>query len=87
MGINELYDGPTIEKMVSRLALVLLEDSDKNIYRKFVDITEKILIEIVLDNTKGNKVKAARILGINRATLYGKINRLNIIWKEVPESE
>jgi len=40
--------------------------------------TEKLLIEKALRETKNNKVKAARILGIHRSLLYKKIEAYNI---------
>jgi two-component system nitrogen regulation response regulator GlnG len=39
---------------------------------------EKPLIEITLEATRGNQVKAAHLLGLNRNTLRKKIQALNI---------
>ena len=39
---------------------------------------EKPLFEIVLKKTKGNRSKAAEILGINRNTLHVKIEEYGI---------
>jgi DNA-binding protein Fis len=39
---------------------------------------ERPLIKNILEVTDWNKVKAARILGINRNTLHSKIEKLNI---------
>jgi DNA-binding protein Fis len=39
---------------------------------------EKPLLEIVLQETQGNRTKAANILGINRNTLRKKIQDYNI---------
>jgi len=33
----------------------------------------------VLDETRGNKLQAARILGIDRKTLYAKLRRYRLI--------
>jgi len=39
---------------------------------------EKPLLEYVLEQTEGNQLKTARILGINRNTLRSKVKKLNI---------
>jgi len=46
--------------------------------RNVVTEAEKKAIAEVLEFTKGNKVKAAKILGIHRTVLYQKIKRYNI---------
>jgi len=49
-----------------------------NLYSMVIDEVEKSLIAMVLKETRGNQVKASRLLGINRNTLRNKIKRLNI---------
>ncbi|MBA7697107.1 Transcriptional regulatory protein ZraR [subsurface metagenome] len=41
--------------------------------------TERSLILKVLEETEGNKYQAAKILGITRSTLYGKLRRHGIV--------
>lgn len=48
------------------------------IYRFVIEKTERILIEHILMKTGGNKLRAAKILGINRNTLHSKIKKLGI---------
>jgi two-component system response regulator HydG len=40
---------------------------------------EASYIKRVLEGVDGNKTRAARILGLNRRTLYRKVKRLNIV--------
>lgn len=53
-----------------------------NLYDEIIRRVEKPLIELVLSRTGGNQVRAARMLGINRNTLYKKIKELGIILEE-----
>ncbi|MBD3264390.1 MAG: hypothetical protein GF375_04730 [Candidatus Omnitrophica bacterium] len=53
-----------------------LEES--NLYKTLLREVEKPLIESVLEDTEGNQIKAARVLGINRNTLHSKIKKLGI---------
>lgn len=49
-----------------------------NLYGMVIPEVEKSLIEMVLRETKGNQIRASKILGINRNTLRSKIKKLNI---------
>ena len=49
-----------------------------SLYSTIIQTVEKPLIKLVLRKTRGNQVKASKILGINRNTLRKKINVLNI---------
>ncbi len=48
------------------------------IYPLVIRNTEKMVIEKALERTFGNKIAAAKILGINRNTLHSKIKKYNI---------
>jgi two-component system nitrogen regulation response regulator GlnG len=75
-------NGDSLESLVSRK----LEDSllkmdfrhIDNLYGIVLEQMERPLIRILLEKTRGNQVRAAEILGINRNTLRKKIQSLNI---------
>ena len=48
------------------------------IYDRLVPLFEKPLIEVTLEVTGGNQLKAAKLLGINRNTLHKKIRAMRI---------
>ncbi len=49
-----------------------------NLYDMVIPEVEKSLIMMVLNETRGNQIKAASLLGINRNTLRSKIKKLGI---------
>ncbi|MDE0723771.1 MAG: hypothetical protein OSB62_03630 [Alphaproteobacteria bacterium] len=49
------------------------------LHGKIIEQVEKPLIEHVLRYARGNQIRAAKILGINRNTLRKKITELEII--------
>ena len=53
----------------------------ENLYSLVIERVERPLIELTLKTTRGNQIRAAQILGINRNTLRKKIADLNIILK------
>lgn len=60
------------------LKSILLRERNGLVYKSALAEIEKPLIESVLEQTNGNQVKAAKILGINRNTLRKKVNKLRI---------
>lgn len=48
------------------------------LYHRILPLVEKPLIELTLQATEGNQLKAAYVLGINRNTLRKKIKELGI---------
>lgn len=55
-----------------------------NLYTLVIERVERPLIELTLKKTRGNQIRAAQILGINRNTLRKKITDLGIEFKKDP---
>lgn len=49
-----------------------------DIHSLIMNRVEKTLIEHILHRTQGNQTQAAKLLGINRNTLYSKIQRYQL---------
>ncbi len=49
-----------------------------DLYDRIIERVEKPLLELTLERTNGNQLRAAAILGINRNTLHKKITQLRI---------
>src|SRR6184192_4075218 len=72
---------PLEEAVRHRLAELLERDAGVpvgELHAKLISAVERPLIEIVLERSGGNQVKAAEMLGINRNTLRKKITELGI---------
>ena len=54
----------------------------ENLYSLVIERVERPLIELTLKATRGNQIRAAQILGINRNTLRKKITNLRISVKD-----
>ncbi len=70
-----------LESLVVDEARLALRGPDPAVYRELLPRVERAVIETVLDETGGNQIRAAALLGINRNTLRKKITDLEI---EVP---
>ena len=56
----------------------------KNLHSVIMERVERPLIELSLQATRGNQIRAAQLLGINRNTLRKKITDLRITVKREP---
>ncbi len=70
----------TLEELVIQETNLLYDaDNDStDIYQRLQQRVERALLEVVLDRTQGNQIRAAARLGINRNTLRKKITELGI---------
>jgi len=79
-----LVDSEIIKpKHVKKVLLGFTDDTGDNaninVLQDSLNTTEKEAIQRALDISKGNKIKAAKILGIHRTTLYKKIRKYNLM--------
>ncbi|NIP37809.1 MAG: sigma-54-dependent Fis family transcriptional regulator [Candidatus Dadabacteria bacterium] len=74
---NLIQPQDEIESIVSS-KIELSEGSEENLYSDTIKEVERSLIEQALSQTKWNRSKAARMLGINRITLRRKIEEFDI---------
>ena len=68
-----------IEKMVREYFATQGDNiTDSCLYSTVLHEVERPLLEQTLEAVKGNKARAARILGINRNTLHKKLHELGL---------
>jgi two-component system nitrogen regulation response regulator GlnG len=84
-----IYDDLSLEEVV-RLKLKeyfrqIQDVEPTDLYQLIMERVERPLIELTLERTNGNQLKAAAILGINRNTLHKKISELKIAPKRRPD--
>ena len=74
----------SLEKLVKSKLEVLFQQQNEaqveisGLYNIVMEQVEKPLIELTLQNCRGNQVRAAQLLGINRNTLKKKIDTYRI---------
>lgn len=74
---NESLEALVAQKLENSLAQMNLQEMD-DLYEMVLHQIERPLINIVLQKTRGNQIRTAEILGINRNTLRKKIKTLEI---------
>ena len=72
-----------IEKKLLDCVRGLRHHASANLYELIVGLVEKPLLRAVLRETRGNQLRAAQILGINRNTLRKKLTEHGIDPEEV----
>ncbi|OFZ13791.1 MAG: site-specific DNA inversion stimulation factor [Bdellovibrionales bacterium RBG_16_40_8] len=79
----------SLEKLVkSKLEVLFRQQKDTQVeisglYNIVLEQVEKPLLELTLANCRGNQVRAAQLLGINRNTLKKKIDTYKIHAKNI----
>jgi two-component system nitrogen regulation response regulator GlnG len=66
------------ELVIQEVVAALAGSETREIYRRILERVERPLLEAVLAHTRGNQIRAAVLLGINRNTLRKKIVELGI---------
>jgi DNA-binding protein Fis len=64
---------------ISKIDDLFFVENEGEVWRYVLDSTEKPLLERIMRYTKGNQLKAARILGINRNTLRSKLAKYGLL--------
>lgn len=71
--------GAVVEKYLRRFYDEAAESAEQaNVYDFVIEEVERRLISVTLDVAKGNRLKTAKILGLNRNTLLKKMRRLDL---------
>ena len=71
-----LYD--LLQREVKKMILSLGRHEKGNIYPLIMNEVERSLISLVLEETRGNYLRASRVLGIGRSTFYRRIKALGV---------
>jgi len=68
-----------LEKAISEINELFFKENEGKVYRYLTDSVEKPLLIKLMEYTKGNQMKAAQILGINRNTLRSKLRKHGLL--------
>lgn len=70
-----------LEAVLSAAAARLIDAGTEAVHERFIDLVEGPLIREALARTKGNQLRSAELLGINRITLKKRMDALGISHK------
>ena len=73
--INEALSEQIVSVVKGYLGSVSMKDADLNLYQLVVEEIEAPLFRTVMEMTRYNQSKAARVLGVSRGTLRTKLKR------------
>jgi two-component system nitrogen regulation response regulator GlnG len=81
-GLKEADDDDVLRRLVERKARALFLSAQSagsgEIYHIILSEIERFLLQVILDETDGNQLRTADLLGINRNTLRKKIRSLGV---------
>jgi two-component system nitrogen regulation response regulator GlnG len=88
-GAKDQDEAYSLRRLVERRARALLLDVQPmgtgDIYHIILHEVERHLLQVILDETDGNQLRTADLLGINRNTLRKKIRDLGIEVRRISE--
>jgi len=90
-GIKEENDADILRRLVERKARALFSNAQSEgtgeIYHIILSEIERFLLQVILDETDGNQLRTADLLGINRNTLRKKIRTLGVEVRRTAKSD
>jgi len=66
-----------VESYLSKYSIEDFDEGEEGLYHKVLLQFEKPILNFVMHSTKGNQIKASKILGLNRNTLRKKLRQIN----------
>lgn len=73
--VNEALSFQVISAVKGYLSNVSMKESNLNLYQLIIEEVEAPLFRTVMELTRYNQSKAARVLGVSRGTLRTKLKR------------
>jgi two-component system nitrogen regulation response regulator GlnG len=90
-GAKEVDDADILRRLVERKARALFLSAQSAgsgaIYHIMLSEIERFLLQVILDETDGNQLRTADLLGINRNTLRKKIRTLGVEVRRASKSD
>ncbi len=77
--INNMPLDELVRKKICGVLDQLGSQRTPDLYRRVIEVVERVLIEETLDRAAGSRGKTAEILGIHRNTLRGRMHALGIV--------
>jgi two-component system nitrogen regulation response regulator GlnG len=87
-GVSQALNEEGLEAAIAQgleSSVLQISSDEADLYNRFIPLVERPLIQLALKRTKGNQLKAARLLGINRNTLRKRIRELKIPLRTLEE--
>ena len=74
-----------LQPFVESMAASIGAHGEGDLHQTVLAMVEKPLIELALEQTGGNQVRAAKLLGLNRNTLHARLKALGLLKAEKPK--
>ena len=84
-GVEETFD-EFIRKWMHEIVAPWSTMEEGDLYEQVMSRVEKPMFELVMESVKGNQVRAAKVLGINRNTLRERLRKYELL-KRSPKSK